>query len=174
MTPSSLARFQGHVPLLSGSRCQAVPHRHRSYAALRLPGLPWPRLRFPSPLAYLVASAYSTPASARTRGRGAVGDLDPAPRWPLSHEEMSGYPRLLCRPLSHVPWSNTSPAAPPPHALRSVATLLPSGDLKPWAEAGLDLSLAAFPRPTRSPTYASTPLLPPALQGWLPVCRAQL
>lgn len=77
-------------------------------------------------------------------------------------------------PSSCVPRSYTSPAVLRPRPF-TVASLLLSGILIPSATStGLSLSLAAFPRPTCSRTYASTTPLPAPLQGSLPACRAWL
>jgi len=68
---------------------------------------------------------------------------------------------------SRVPWSTTPPGAylPLPMAVRS---LLPSGDLRPWAPGNIFLSWLHGPRPTRSRTYASPGALPRPSQGSLP------
>ncbi len=50
---SSLWEFTATRLCSSGSERHVLPHRHRSYAALRLPNTLPPRLRFPSPSAYL-------------------------------------------------------------------------------------------------------------------------
>ena len=94
------SRFQRCAPLLGWVPVPAVPHRHSSYAALRLPDVLRPRLRFPSPSAYLrVGWLFLTASSvhpSETLGR---------PRllfrlsWTASLEETSGPPRLLGRPL---------------------------------------------------------------------------
>ena len=55
-----------------------------------------------------------------------------APRWPQDHEEMSGYPRLLDRPL-HARPALTPRRVRPSLALSREAALLPSGRMTPSA-----------------------------------------
>ena len=82
-----------------GPAYQAVPHRHRSYAALRLPDILRPRLRFPSPLAYLVASAFffiGFRVHSRTRAVGDWGGRLPrGPHLTRKHQGLPGYEVVL-------------------------------------------------------------------------------
>ena len=60
----------------------------------------------------------------------------------------------------------------PPLAHLAVRSLLPSGDLIPWAPGNIFLSWLHGPRPTRSRAYASPSPLPSPAQGSLPAGRA--
>ena len=84
-----------------------------------------------------------------------VGDIStPAPRAPaLSRGETRGS-QVPGPSSSCVPWSSTPPGATTPRPL-SVRSLLPSGDLMPWAPGNIFLSWLHGPRPTRSRAYAS-------------------
>jgi hypothetical protein len=79
----------------------------------------------------------------------------------------SGVSRVTASSSSAVPRSTT-----PPVPLRLALTppeMLLSGVSNPCAPEHRDFG-AAFPRPTRSPDYASTAPLREQLQAWLPAC----
>jgi len=78
--------FPPEVHLHTGRLCSVgsghhpVPRRRRSYAALRLPRLHRPWLRFPLRTAYLDAGACSGPAARAPANARSVGDGSPALR----------------------------------------------------------------------------------------------
>ncbi len=157
-----------------GSYCHVLPHRHRSYSALRLPSARRPWLRFPLPSAYLVegvsffTNLHVHPQNIKTLGVSVAGL-----RGPLLSRGNARVSQVTGPSSSYVPWPSTSPTVPSPSPSRGdgPAAFRPFETL---GCAGIVLSMAVSPWPTRSPAYASTPPLPMTLQGWLPACRAQL
>ncbi len=130
-----------------------VPHLLSSYAALRLPDVHRPRLRFPLPLAYLVAGVFFLAGHLRAPPkRRAVGDSGTAPRRPQLHSETSGPPRLLGRPLH--PCRRQTPRPDPPRPTRRIASVSSSAPMKAWTSGDLDLFEADSPGPhVRVPTH---------------------
>jgi len=127
------------------------------------------------PLAVGLPSAvrFSAPAwraygNARRVGRLRCGS-SAAPRHRWTNRGLPGYWAVL----TYVPWSATPPRGIPPRPWRW-HPLLPSAAMNAWASRDKLLFGADFARPTCSPTYASTGVLAPRLQGWLPTCRATL
>ncbi len=121
----------GPVPL--------VPHLHSSYAALRLPNVHQPKLRFPLLSAYRVAGVFflagylRAPAKRRT-----VGDSGMAPRWPSHHSETLGPPRLLGRPLHTC--RRQTPRPDPLRPTRRIASVPPSATLRASTSGELAIS----------------------------------
>ena len=157
----------------AGSARHYVPRRQRSYAALRLPRPRQPPLR--SSLANGLPRRGGLVLRRRTGApayRYDAGDTStPAPHRPaLSRGETRGS-QVPGPSSSCVPWSTTPPGATTPRPL-SVWSLLPSGDLIPWAPENIFLSGLHGPRPTRSRAYASPSPLPFPAQGSLPAGRA--
>ena len=164
-TRTAFARL-GRVPRL--------PQRHRSYAVLRFPasigrGSGSPCRCLPQRRALVLSRRGREPASVPVVGRWVTGS--PEPRIPLRGEvrasQVSGPPSYA------VPRSSTPPDPRPPRpsiggrdaAFRHTKTLGIRNDLR---------FEAAFPRPDRSPTYASPRWLPTTSQGWPPACWAPL
>ena len=152
--------FPPEVHINTGRLCSAgsgrhqVPRRQRSYAALRLPRLLRPRLRFPSPTAYLGADA----CSVEPRATGACARRRAARRrWITgspSHRILSrrerGPPGLLGRPLRACRGRNTPPDATPPRPYFSSRRSTerspsPSGKTEPSASGMSIVFEAAYP-----------------------------
>ncbi len=156
-----------------GPSCQQVPRRQSSYAALRLPHLHRPRLRFPLSTAYLDAGACSEPAVHAPANTQRVGDGSPALRKTGFVRGEGRTSRVTGSSSSCVPWCNTPPDAtspcPYPSSRRSAERPpLPSGDTEPSASGMNVVFEAKYPRPTRSRAYASPASLPRPSPGSLP------
>ncbi len=100
-----------------------VPHLHSSYAALRLPCVPRPRLRFPSPSAYLAAGAFFL-AGIRVHPQNAK-PLEICVRLSSTVTSLGDAraSRVTGSSSSYVPETNTPPgpsATNPPHRLGPV------------------------------------------------------
>ena len=157
----------------AGSGCHAVPRRHRSYAALRLPapfghGSGSPCLWPPSMRTLVLCHLWADDTCARrrvVRRRRVTG----SPLRPGYVEERRGPPRLLDRPLrtcrGRTPRRIHSPPRPENSRRR---LLLPSGNPGPSASGKTIGFGAAVPRPARSHAYASPVLFPRPAQGLLP------
>ena len=101
-----------------------------------------------------------------------AGDTStPAPHKPALSRGETRVSQVPGPSSSCVPWSTTPPGATTPRPF-SVWSLLPSGDLIPWAPENIFLSGLHGPRPTHSRTYASPSPLPSPAQGSLPAGRA--
>jgi len=119
--------------LLGWVRVPVVPHRHRSYSALRLPvsfglGFGSPCLRPTSRRALFLAGS---PVRSQTRVRRRFVFF-PAPRGPFLLEENAGSPGFPGCPLRACR-GRTPRRSPCPLARCAVAELLPSGKSTPWA-----------------------------------------
>ena len=93
----------------AGSGHHPVPRRRRSYAALRLPRLRRPWLRFPLHTAYLDAGACSWPAAPAPADARHVGDGLPALRITGCCRGEARASQVPGPSSSCVPWSNTPP-----------------------------------------------------------------
>ena len=133
-----------------------------------------PRLRFPSPSAYLDGGRLFLTGNrvhprTRLRRRWVTGP----PYLPeFSSRKGQGLPGygavLFMRAADKYP---ARPAISLP--LSAVMTVLLSSSVKPWATWELPFQ-GWLIRPTSSPVYASAATLPASLQDWLPACWAQL
>jgi hypothetical protein len=127
----------------------------------------------PSPTAYPGAEVLFFTAAPVPPLTGATPETF-LPRLPISRlspEEKRGDPRCLGHPLRACR-AQRPRRVRPPLAHLAVRSLLPSGDLIPWAPGNIFLSWLPGPRPTRSRAYASPNPLPSPAQGSLPAGRA--
>ena len=128
----------------------------------------------PSPAAYLGAEVLFFTAAPVPPPTGATPETF-LPRLPISrlstrgkNEDIPGaWAILFVRAVVYDPAGYV-----PPLAHLSVRSLLPSGDLMPWAPGNIFLSWLHGPRPTRSRAYASPNPLPSPAPGSLPAGRA--
>ena len=149
----------------------AVPRRHRSYAALRLPCLHQPLLVCLA-VGLLRDGRFSSPGRACAHGRAPVGGGSPSLRSRIFIGERHGPPRLPGHPLSRVPQSNTPPGARSPRHFGRARCCLPSRTKS--SAPGTSVFRGWFLRPTRSLPYASPSRSPSSAQGLLPTCVASL
>ena len=153
----------------------ALPSAH--YAALRLPRLLRPRLRFPLPAAYLLGQALVLPIHSATGAcacqRTGFGDGSPALRIrPETPEERQGPPGLLGCPLRarHGPTPRRIRSLLAPTSLREDPRRSRhrlQGKQNPRHPEQIVFE-AVTPRLTRSRAYASPASLPRPAQGSLP------
>ncbi len=131
----------------------AVPHRRCSYAALRLPGVLRPRLRFPLPSAYLGVGVFSYPLSSLhppTLGRPRFASCWLP--WAVLSEEYVGASQVTGSSSSGVPNSNT-PSRPVATHPPCVASAPPSAEQMAWAPGNDNFGAECFGPHARLPTH---------------------
>ncbi len=154
-------------------RATEVPRRLGYFAALRLPWLRRPSLRFPLRATYHNMDACSEPAARASINARRVGEWSPG---------LPGTGYLLWRVRGlpgywTVLWARAVDIHP---AGRVTASPFIGGDatafraMDPLGDRKFYFFEADVQRPTPLRAYASPPPLPRAAQGSLPACRAQL
>ena len=167
LEPVALSRFNVPTGRLCSTGSEAPPRYPASSLVCGPPTPLWlqPRLWFPLPSAYREANAFLHRPHVRSQNVRRVGGLrsgsSAAPAFLVDHQ---GSPRLLDRPLP--PRRGRPPRrVRRPHRPLSVTTTAAFRNGESLGTRNNLVFEAAFPRLTGSPTYASTAMLPPPLQG---------